>query len=153
MLATGQRQVYLDTLRPPAGFTLDRAVGTTYSLNLEILLTIPLGFAMLDWENKQGALTRDPVALLHALRECADRVTVFCQAGMIAAPARHHPLFVHLESMIVQANAPDLRGELHAKTWLLRFKDESQQVMYRFICLSRNLTADRSWERRPSQDG
>ena len=101
---------------------------------------------MLDWESKQGTLTRDPVALLHALRQCAERVTVFCQAGMIASPAKHHPLFVHLEPMVVEANAPDMRGQFHAKTWLLRFINETQGVMYRFICLSRNLTSDRSWD-------
>jgi hypothetical protein len=146
MLAPGSRHVYLDALRPPGGFALDRAVGTTYSLDLETLLAVPLGFAMLDWENRKGALARDPVALLHALRRCADRVTVFCQAGRIASPTRHHPLFAHLEPMVVEANAPDVTARFHAKTWLLRFVNDKQRVIYRFICLSRNLTPDRSWD-------
>lgn len=146
MLTPGSRHVYLDALRPPTGFSLDRAVGTTFSLDLETLLAVPLGFAMLDWEDHKGALARDPVALLHALRRCADRVTVFCQAGRIAAPARHHPLFAHLEPMIVQATAPDLTASFHAKTWLLRFINDEPRVTYRFVCLSRNLTPDRSWD-------
>lgn len=153
MLAPGARHVYLDALRPPAGFSLDRAVGTTYSLDLETLLAVPLGFAMLDWENERGALARDPVALLHALRRCADRVTVFCQAGRIAAPTRHHPLFAHLEPMVVEANAPDRGASFHAKTWLLRFVGDEQRVAYRFICLSRNLTPDRSWDTILTLDG
>jgi hypothetical protein len=146
MLAAGSRHVYLDALRPPIGFSLDLAVGTTYSLDLETLLAVPLGFAMLDWENQKGALARDPVALLHALRRCADRVTVFCQAGRIAAPTRHHALFAHLEPMIVEANAPESTASFHAKTWLLRFLNDEKRVIYRFICLSRNLTPDRSWD-------
>jgi hypothetical protein len=146
MLAPGSRHVYLDALRPPSGFALDRAVGTTYSLDLETLLAVPLGFAMLDWENQKGSLAKDPVALLHALRRCADRVTIFCQAGRIASPSRHHPLFAHLEPMVVEANAPDLTASFHAKTWLLRFVNDEQRVIYRFICLSRNLTPDRSWD-------
>jgi len=146
MLAPGNRHVYLDALRPPVGFSLDRAVGTTYSLDLETLLAVPLGFAMLDWENEKGALARDPIALLHALRRCADRVTVFCQAGRIASPARHHPLFAYLEPMIVEAHAPDLSASFHAKTWLLRFINDDLRVLYRFLCLSRNLTPDRSWD-------
>ena len=146
MLAPGSRHVYLDALRPPLGFSLDRAVGTTFSLDLETLLAVPLGFAMLDWEDQKGALARDPVALLHALRRCADRVTVFCQAGRIAAPIRHHPLFTYLEPMIVEANAPDLAASFHAKTWLLRFINDEQRVTYRFVCLSRNITPDRSWD-------
>jgi hypothetical protein len=146
VLAPESRHTYLDALRPPGGFTLDLAVGTTYSLDLETLLAVPLGFAMLDWESEEGTLARDPVALLHALRRCADRVTVFCQAGRIASPARHHPLFAHLEPMVIEANAPAVAASFHAKTWLLRFVNAEQRVRYRFICLSRNLTPDRSWD-------
>lgn len=153
MLAPGSRQVYLDALRPPVGFTLDRAVGTTYSLDLETLLAVPLGFAMLDWDNREGNLARDPVALLDALRRCADRVTVFCQAGRISTPARHHPLYANLEKMVVEANAPDVSASFHAKTWLQRFIDDENHVIYRFICLSRNLTPDRSWDTILTLDG
>lgn len=153
MLSPGSRHVYLDALRPPAGFSLDRAVGTTYSLDLETLLAVPLGFAMLDWENQEGTLAKDPVALLHALRRCADRVTVFCQTGRIATPARHHPLFAYLEPMIVEASASDSTASFHAKTWLLRFVSDEKKVIYRFICLSRNLTTDRSWDTILTLDG
>ena len=52
---------------------------------------------------ERGSLAKDPVALLHALRRCADRTTVFCQAGRLSAPTRHHPLFAYLEQMIVDA--------------------------------------------------
>lgn len=153
MLSPSSRHVYLDSLRPPLGFSLDLAVGTTYSLDLETLLAVPLGFAMLDWENQKGMLAKDPVALLHALRRFADRVTVFCQAGRIAATAQHHPLFAHLEPMIVEANALDSTASFHAKTWLLRFFNNENRVIYRFICLSRNLTPDRSWDTILSLEG
>jgi hypothetical protein len=153
MLEAASRHVYLEALRPPEGYALDQAVGTTYSLDLETLLAVPLGFAMLDWENEQGSLARDPVALLHALRRCADRTTVFCQAGRIAAPARRHVLFSYLEPMVVQAHAPNGKGAFHAKIWLLRFADPDGAVAYRFICLSRNLTADRSWDTILTLDG
>jgi hypothetical protein len=146
MLEPSARYVYLDALKPPAGFSLDLGVGTTFSLDLETLLAVPLGFAMLDAENERGALARDPVALLHALGRCADRVTMFCQAGRIAAPTRHHPLFARLEPMVVEVEAPHDHGCFHAKTWLLRFTSEDGRVVYRFICLSRNLTPDRSWD-------
>ena len=146
MLEPTTRHVYLDALKPPRGFSLDHAVGTTFSLDLETLLAVPLGFAMLDSENGHGSLTRDAVSLLHALGRCAERVTVFCQAGRIAAPARHHLLFARLEPMVVEAEAPHDSGSFHAKTWLLRFAGDDGRVIYRFICLSRNLTPDRSWD-------
>jgi len=114
---------------------------------------VPLGFAALEWENAKGELSLDPVALLDALRRCSDRVTIFCQAGRIAAPAKHHPLFAYLEPLIAEVHAPKEKGIFHAKTWLLRFTDTGKGVLYRFICLSRNLTRDRSWDTVLALDG
>ncbi len=152
MLNPRSRHVYLEALKAPGGFALDHAVGTTFSLDLQTLLAVPLGFAVLDWENAKGELSLDPVTLLHALRRCADRVTIFCQEGRIAAPTKHHPLFAHLEPMIAEVHAPDESGIFHAKTWLLRFTGD-EGVLYRFVCLSRNLTRDRSWDTVLALDG
>lgn len=145
MLAPNQRQLYLDALKPPPGYLLDRAVGTTYSLDLLTLLTVPLGFALLDWGNNANELLHDPLKLLESLRRYADRITVFCQAGRISLPVKRHPLFAHLEKAVVEVFPPPLKkGVFHPKVWLLRFTAESKPVQYRLLCLSRNLTADRS---------
>jgi len=40
MLPPNQRELYLSALRPPLGFQLDRAIGTTYSLDLVTLLSV-----------------------------------------------------------------------------------------------------------------
>lgn len=146
MLEPRSRLLYLDALRPPPGYRLDRAIGTTYSVDLLNLLTVPLAFARLDVADEPDDLVADPVRLLRSLREYSSRVTLFCQAGRIAAPARRHALFAHLEPMLVEAQAPG-KGEFHAKTWLLRLTASSKEpVKYRFLCLSRNLTADPSWD-------
>jgi hypothetical protein len=100
MLPPNQRQLYLSALRPPPGFQLDHAIGTTYSLDLITLLSLPVSFALLDMTNNEGKLVRDPVALLHALRTYSDRLTIFCQAGGIAVPPQRHPLYAHLEDAI-----------------------------------------------------
>lgn len=147
MLDPHDRSLYLEALRPPEGYRLYRAVGTTYSVDLLSLLAVPLSFARLDWADDREGLLADPVSLLRSLREQAGRITLFCQAGRISAPVRSHPLFAHLEAMLVEAAAPHREGEFHAKTWLLRFiGPEEDPVRYRFLCLSRNLTADRSWD-------
>ena len=44
MLEPNERQLLLDCLRPPDGYALDRAVGTTYSLDLYALLSVPVAF-------------------------------------------------------------------------------------------------------------
>jgi len=40
----------------------------------------------------------------------------------------------------------DQRGSFHPKVWFLRYTAPDQPVRYRFLCLSRNLTFDRSWD-------
>lgn len=151
MLPPNQRELYLSALRPPPGFQLDRAIGTTYSLDLPTLLSLPLSFALLDLTNQEGKLDRNPVALLHALRTYANRLTIFCQAGGIAVPARRHPLYAHLEDVIIPVRKPG--GAFHPKIWVLRFVSPGEPVHYRFLCLSRNITGDPSWDTLLALDG
>jgi hypothetical protein len=147
MLDPRDTAVYLEALRPPPGHRLEAAIATTYSLDLVTLLAIPLSFARLDMGDGIDELLRNPIRLLHALREQAHRLTIFCQAGRIAVPARRHALFAHLESSIHECQLRDTPGELHAKTWFLRFREgQNGPVVHRFLCLSRNLTSDRSWD-------
>ena len=42
MLAPDNRGLLLDALRPPPGHSLDRAVATTFTLDLETALMVPL---------------------------------------------------------------------------------------------------------------
>lgn len=154
MLHPNDRQLFLHLLRPPSANTvegvpyqLDWAIGTTYSLDLVALLTVPLACTLPDCEDSTGKPIRDPLALLKSLRECADRVCVFCQAGHIAVPATYRPLFLMLEESVVQALSPR-GGNFHPKVWVLRFSqvNDPATVRYRFLCLTRNLTFDRSWD-------
>ena len=46
MLEPRVRRQLMEALRPPSGYELDRAVGTTYSLDLLALLTTPLAFTI-----------------------------------------------------------------------------------------------------------
>ncbi len=86
MLEPQDRRLFLESLRPPEGYALDRAIGTTYSLDLLALLTAPLAFTIFDWEDNEGRPRADPLALLEAVRRHADRTAVFCQAGEIKVP-------------------------------------------------------------------
>ena len=153
MLDPAARLIYLDELRPPAGYRLDRAVVTTYSLDLMSLLMAPLSMAMLDARrDSEGQL--DPIGALEALRRTADRFVVFCQKGRISVPSQQQLHYGCLEPAVIETTAPN-GGAFHPKTWLLRFApdDEEQPVRYRFLCLSRNLTFDRSWDTALTLDG
>lgn len=141
MLAPDSRVVLLDQLRPPEGYALDAAVGTTFTLDLTAALVPPLAFASFAVRS-----TTDPVSTLEAVRSCADRVDVFAQAGMVRVPTRYSALFEFLVPMLHEVLAP-VGGLFHPKLWLLRYRcDDDLPDSYRLLCLSRNLTDDHSWD-------
>ena len=144
MLATDQRELLLELLRPPEGYSFDRGIATTFTLDLLTLLIAPLSLALMEVSDTEAALS-DPLALLEGLRRYADRLTIFCQAGRIAVPRQDYPLFRLLEGMVVQVQARH-PWVFHPKVWLLRYTAEGQAPLYRFLNLSRNLTFDRSWD-------
>ena len=148
MLEPLDRRHLFDALRPPAGFDVDVAIGTTYSLDLLALLAVPLAFALFDWEDDSGKVTADPLALLEAARRFARKIHIFCQEGQIHLPKQRSPLFHELERVVKEVRAPNNRGIFHPKIWVLRFTSATKgdSVLYRLLCLSRNLTYDRSWD-------
>jgi hypothetical protein len=153
MLAPDDRRLLLDSLAPPDGYRLDQGVGTTFSLDLVALLRVPLAFTVFDWQQTDGSPTADPHALLAALRQYADRLTVFCQAGQISVPRHDHRLLSQLEDAIVEAKSPTEGGVFHPKVWALRYIAPEDPVRYRLLVLSRNLTFDRSWDAALVLDG
>lgn len=150
-LGPEDRKLLTDALEPPPGMELDRAVTTTYSLDLVALLLVPLTFAAIDQrgsEDGTGAEDQnvDPVALLESVRRYADRLTVLVQAGGIAVPAKYRPMLTYLEGSLVQVAVPETGCVFHPKIWVLRFRDAEGGVLHRVLVLSRNLTFDNSWD-------
>ncbi|MBB5153703.1 phospholipase D family protein [Saccharopolyspora phatthalungensis] len=145
MLAPDSRHLFSDVLRPPPGYVVDVAVGTTYSLDLAALLLVPMTFALHDATDMRGQLN-DPVAVLHGLRRHADHTTVFCQAGELAVPRSYQPLFAHLEDVVHEVTAPAEGRLFHPKLWAVRLRSPDGELQHRVVCLSRNLTFDRSWD-------
>jgi hypothetical protein len=153
MLKPDERAHLLELLRPPTDCQLDCAVGTTFSLDLISALMLPLSFAFFDWEETDGRLTADPLALLEALRRYGERFTVFCQSGQIRLPNKYPPLVAFLEPCIYDVMPKDPEGVFHPKVWALRFLTQAGEVRYRVLCLSRNLTFDRCWDTVVALDG
>ena len=154
MLDPQDRVLFTEALRPPEGYELSWAIGTTYTLDLVAAVATPLAFALFDYQQddtRQGG--PDPIPLLEALRRYADRLTVFVQAGQIAVPKPQQFLLSYLEDSIIEAVAPTRGGLFHPKVWLLRFAADDARVRYRFACLTRNLTFDRAWDTAVIVDG
>ena len=144
MLAPDARLTLLDALRPPAGYQLGRAVGTTFSLNLDAALTAPAAFALHAVADAVNQRDVEPLELLDSIRRHAGRYTVFFQAGQIPVPVQRR-LFAYLEGSLVPVVAPG-GGVFHPKVWVLRFDTTDSPSTYRMLCASRNLTLDRSWD-------
>lgn len=146
MTLTPQTRVLLtDALRPPTGYRVDIAVGTTYSMDLTALLLAPMAFALFEYEGGEPG-TADSVRLLEALRRHSEHTIVFCQAGGIHVPSRYSQVLTLIEDSVVEV-VPPLGGALfHPKVWAIRFVDPEGAYLHRVVVLSRNLTFDRSWD-------
>ncbi len=144
MLSPDARTVAFDLLRPPAGHELDFALLTTYTLDLEALLALPLSLVARS-DNGLEDLLADPLLLLEALRRAGERIHVFVDRAGIAIPRARRELYALLEPSIHPVRAPG-GGAFHPKVWVLRFVSENGASLIRVAVLSRNLTFDRSWD-------
>ena len=148
MLNPGEDRLdYGNILIPPDSYILDFAVGATYSLDLDALVgvCIALGLSVESDSN----IMKDPVCLLEAIRRTGDKLALFCEAGQIYLPRKLSVVYTLLEKMVFQVVTKAMKGikypSFHPKFWLLRYTNK-EEVLYRIVVLSRNLTFDRSWD-------
>ncbi|MGO2750778.1 MAG: phospholipase D family protein [Pseudoclavibacter sp.] len=144
MLEPQTRATLTEQLAPPPGYELVHAVGTTFTLDLATALTVPLCFA-----SHRVSAADDQLGMLNAIRRAADRIDVFAQAGEISMGTTSK-LVAFLEPMLHPVTAR--RGIFHPKVWYLEYA-AGEHRSYRFLCASRNLTADRSWDTLVRLDG
>ena len=141
MLAPDNRKLLIEALRPLLGHSLDRAVATTFTLDLQTALMVPLAFAGFRFDENP-----DPIEIMEALRRMSEKLDIFCQAGAISAARWPSDLVALLENVIHEVKRPGRGRIFHPKVWALRYLDPSGEPAFRLIVLSRNLTADRSWD-------
>lgn len=147
-LSPSSRRLYTDCFRAPAGGVFDCAIGTTFTLDFEAFLYVPVAISGAASTDPAAAL-REPVGLLHGMTQVAQRLTVFCHDGRSNAPGVRLPLVGLLEDCFVPV-LPFHRkkqGVFHPKLWLIKFRGEDDDsVLLRAVVLSRNLTLARSWD-------
>ena len=146
MISPKERSTLTEAMVPPAGYTFDTGLATTYSLDLGSLVSLPLQLAWLATSEDADA-QRDPIRLLEGLRRTASRLNVFVDRGRLRAPRMPHALMGLMEEMIHEVDARH-GGIFHPKVWILRFlpDDPRRERLVRLLILSRNLTDDRSWD-------
>lgn len=143
------RFIYSDILTPPYVYELEKAITTTYSLDIAALIScmIPLAFSS-DVNNR---LFKNKVSNLTALRNLSEKLVVFCDPGQIKKiNIKNKEFALLLENMIVPVNlSPSANGDypaFHPKMWLLQFVNKEGSHKYRFIILSRNISYDKCYD-------
>lgn len=146
MIQPKDRSTLTEAMTPPAGYTFDTGIATTYSLDIGTLMALPLQLTWLATSEDMGA-QKDPIRLLEGLRRTAKRLSVFSDRGRMHIPRLPHALMGLTEEMIHEVSAPH-GGAFHPKVWVLRFlpEDSRKEPCIRLLILSRNLTDDRSWD-------
>ncbi|WP_444685427.1 phospholipase D family protein [Alkalicoccus luteus] len=134
---------YSEMLKPPAGYEVSFAIGTTYSLDLEALIGVPLALSLS--EEMDDTLQKDPIYMLEGLRRSADQMVIFCEAGQIKVPQKENSLFALMEDSVFEV-ALENEMSFHPKIWLIKYENSDNHFLYRLLVLTRNLTFDRSWD-------
>jgi len=144
------RHNLLDLLRPPPGYRLDAALGTTFSLDFVALTAVMLAFV--DAEPEGAAETFNPIEALRAITRLSARVRLFVSRGRIGIDKGATVNKVcSLLASIVQ-DVPVDKGYFHPKVWVMRYEprqlrgSESLKPRVRLVCGSRNLTTSQYWE-------
>ncbi|MCQ2258219.1 MAG: hypothetical protein MJZ41_09565 [Bacteroidaceae bacterium] len=139
---------YHELLVPEVGYKLEKAITTTYSLDMETVMASFLSLG-LD-ESTDSELLRNPISLLYAIKSLSRKVLIFCDSSKIKSPRKQNHLMNLLECAFVPVSLPKTEQgfpSFHPKTWLLEYVNpNTKDRKYKFIALSRNLTTDRSWD-------
>ena len=131
--------LYSDLLQPSPGFEVDFAVGVTYSLSFEGLLSVPMAFGMLGEFDE--TIRQSPAYLLESIRRGSDRFISFCNKGGIQVPQNSQTIYSLFESSIQEVvDNEKMTANFHPKMWVIREIDDKDEEQIRLLILSRNLT-------------
>lgn len=90
------RTDYSGILMPPDGYRLDRAVGTTYSLDLEALTAVAICLGLS--EETDSKLMQNPIGMLNALQKVSEKMPTGCRMIFYFARKEEMPIR-HLMSL------------------------------------------------------
>ena len=137
--------LYGENLRPPAGYVFDAAVATTFSLDFETALAVPVSLALFAAENRDEILAHpwrcskapsgSPAVSPSHLTPAISRRRL----ARIPACARL------LERIIVEVAAPTTAPSI-PRCGRCASGRAPRPARLRLLVLSRNLTRDRSWD-------
>lgn len=152
---TDERLNYSRLLMPEPGMELNKAICTTFSVDIENLLAviIALGFSI-DTPSEDF---QSNALIFKALKDIRGKLLVFYDSSQIINHSGRKikkDIYALLEDILIPVNLPmpsdrTLYPSFHSKTWILQYKGKNNNELfytYKFLNMSRNLTSDRSWD-------
>lgn len=131
--------LYSDLLQPSPGYEVRFAVGVTYSLSFEGLLSVPMAFGMLG--EFDTTIRQSPAYLLESIRRGSDRFILFCNKGGIQVPQNSQTIYSLFESSIQEVvDTNRMTANFHPKMWFIHEVNDKDEEQIRLLILSRNLT-------------
>lgn len=143
------RQSVIEMFRPPAGYRLASAVGTTYSVDFIALTSIMLAFADAEIEDDHKYSVPQQ---LSAFIRLSEKMKLFVNRSsiLLSGVQKSSRICAIYDNLIEEV--PIANGSFHPKVWYLSFspKDTAENVgknaLHRLVCSSRNVTMSNCWE-------
>ncbi len=146
--------LYNESLLTP-GYQVEAAIGTTYSLDLETLLEVPLALGELTGNAEQ--YIQRPYYLLDVINKVSGKFCVYCNAGSIYNPLQKDQsgdmknnallgerILTLMEDCICQVQPEGHKNSFasfHPKVWIiLERHKESEEQQLKVMVMSKNLT-------------
>ena len=136
-----QDLLYMQELQPDDGYEVDFAVGTTFSLSMEGLISIPL--ALSNMGDPKSLTDQTAMYLMEGIRRARKKFVLFCNKGSILVPNNCQPIYSLLEDSVIEvANPSSPLANFHPKIWVLRQNpiEGNGESLIKLIVMSRNLT-------------
>ena len=135
-----QEHLYGDLLAPRPDYHTDFAMGMTYSLSFDTLMTAYLAFGMLGDADEKAV--QCPHVLLEAILKNSDKTVIFCNKGSIDVPPTIRKVYSLLEKSIFEVfNPSEPAANFHPKMWLIRdvHNNNKKDILLKLIVSSRNM--------------
>ncbi len=142
VLEKSNRLDYGLSFAPDDGWTTSWAIGTTYSLDLNVLLNIPLALFHGKYLSENSDVSNLRSDMLDALNKVKDRMFIFVHENNIHAKCKFSTLMGFIDQSIWPVKVETAYHNFHPKLWLVRYEkdNDKQTYKYRLIVMSRNIT-------------
>ena len=149
ILSHNNRMDYGRSLMPEDGWETSWAIGTTYSLDLEVLMSVPLSLfhsKYLSETTNENNLRAD---MLDSLDKVRSKMFVFVHENNITSRCGYSMLMGFLDQNIWNIPLDSPNKNFHPKVWLIRYTKKNARgksvsggdFKYRLVTMSRNITA------------